>query len=211
MSAPGHDSAPEPARTALVVVDPYNDFLSVGGKGWLLNRATLSKFDTNANLGRLLTHARAKQMPVCFAPHARYRRGLFDQRRFLNPSLYLARLFRTFAVNRWGGRFRNGLGPLADEFVASEHLVSSAFVGTDLDQHLTAAGVQEMVLCGCLSNTCIESTARSAVELGYRVTIIADALAAMSPCDHDAAIESGFPMCAHRVMSTAEWIGAMQQ
>ncbi|WP_379554558.1 isochorismatase family protein [Qipengyuania sp. DGS5-3] len=63
-----------------------------------------------------------------------------------------------------------------------------------------------VALCGCLSNTCIESTARSAIELGYRVTIVSDALAAMSVTDHDAAIETGFPMCAHSVISTDEWI-----
>ncbi|WP_298301793.1 cysteine hydrolase family protein [uncultured Erythrobacter sp.] len=198
-------------KSSLVVVDPYNDFLSVGGRAWLLNRATLNAHNTNANLGQLLDHARSIGVPVCYAPHARYRKGLFDHRKYLNPSLYLARFFRTFDAKGWGGRFKKGLEPRPGEFVAKEHLVSSGFVGTDLDDHLKHEGVDHIILCGCLSNTCIESTARSAIELGYRVTIIVDALAAMSEADHDAAVTSGFPMCAHHVTSAEDWISEKRQ
>ncbi|WP_298300612.1 cysteine hydrolase [uncultured Erythrobacter sp.] len=174
-----------------------------------MNRATLKRLSTNANLVRVLSHARAPGLKVCYAPHARYCKGLFDHRQFLNPSIYLARFFRTFSAAGWGGRFRKGLEPRPGEFVASEHLVSSGFVGTDLHENLSRANITHVVLCGCLSNTCIESTARSAIELGYRVTIVSDALAAMSVADHDAAIETGFPMCTHAVISTEDWIGEM--
>ncbi len=197
---------PARAKAALLLVDPYNDFLSAGGRAWLLNRSTLTKLDTIRHLEQVLSHARAIGQPVCFVPHARYRRGMFDQRRHLNPSTYLAKFFQTFSAKGWGGRFRKGLEPLPGEFVADEHLVSSGFVGTNLHEHLSDLGVRDITLCGCLSNTCIESTARSAIELGYRVTIITDALAAMSEADHEAAIVSGFPMCAHRTMSAREWI-----
>lgn len=189
------------AQSALVVIDPYNDFLSPGGKGWLLNRATIRALDTNTNLERALKHCRDHNVHVCYAPHAQFRQGLYERRQYLNPSAYLAQVFRTFRQNSWGGRFRNALQPRQGDFVASEHLVSSGFVGTDLHDHLSALGITDLILCGCLSNTCVESTARSAIELGYRVTILQDALAAMSLADHDAAIVSGFAMCAHQVIS----------
>ncbi|GAB5482613.1 MAG: cysteine hydrolase [Parasphingorhabdus sp.] len=194
-------------KVALVIVDPYNDFLTAGGRAWLFNRATLKKLKTVTNLEQILAHARATGMTVCFAPHARYRRGMFDHRRYLNPSTYLAKFFQTLSAKGWGGRFRNGLEPEPGEFVAKEHLVSSGFVGTDLGEHLSREGVEEIILCGCLSNTCIESIARSAIELGYHVTILTDALAAMSEADHGAAVASGFPMCANRTMSSRDWIG----
>ncbi len=197
-------------KTALVVIDPYNDFLSFGGKSWLLNRATLRALDTNKHLEQLLGAARSAGMTICFAPHARYRAGVFDGRQFLNPSIYLARFFQTFSDGKWGGRFRKDCSPLPSEFVASEHLVSSGFVNTDLDEHLRKNGIDRLVLCGCLSNTCIESTARSAIELGYRVTIMSDALAAMSMADHQAATQTGFPMCAHEVISTSSFIGRLE-
>ncbi|GAB5482625.1 MAG: cysteine hydrolase [Parasphingorhabdus sp.] len=197
-------------KTALAVIDPYNDFLSFGGKSWLLNRATLRALDTNKHLEQLLDAARSVDMTICFAPHARYRTGAFDGRRYLNPSIYLARFFRTFTDGKWGGRFRKGCSPLPSDFVAREHLVSSGFVNTDLDEHLREKGIENLVLCGCLSNTCIESTARSAIELGYRVTIISDALAAMSKADHEAATQTGFPMCAHEVISTSSFIGSLK-
>ncbi len=196
-------------KTALVVIDPYNDFLSFGGKSWLLNRATLHALDTNKHLEQLLAAARSVGMTICFAPHARYRAGVFAGRQYLNPSIYLARFFRTFSDGKWGGRFRKGCSPLPSEFVANEHLVSSGFVNTDLDDHLRNEGIERLVLCGCLSNTCIESTARSAIELGYHVTIISDALAAMSMADHEAAMHSGFPICAHEVIATSRFIGGL--
>ncbi len=204
------NGAIEEDKTALVVIDPYNDFLSFGGKSWLLNRATLHALGTNKHLEQLLAAARSVGMTICFAPHARYRAGMFASRRYLNPSIYLARFFRTFSDRKWGGRFRNGCSPLPSEFVASEHLVSSGFVNTDLDDHLRKEGIERLVLCGCLSNTCIESTARSAIELGYRVTIISDALAAMSMADHQAATQTGFPMCAHEVISSSSFIGSLK-
>ncbi|MBD2840861.1 cysteine hydrolase family protein [Erythrobacter rubeus] len=196
----------DPSRTALIVIDPYNDFLSAGGKGWLLNRATIKALGTNANLERAIDYCRNNSIHICFAPHARYRKGLFDRRRYFNPSVYLARIFQTFARSGWGGKFRKSVSPEVGDFVASEHMVSSGFVGTDLHEHLASRNISRLLLCGCLSNTCVESTARSAIELGYDVTILSDALAAMTMADHRAAMESGFPVCADRVISVEQLV-----
>ncbi len=193
-------------KTALILIDPYNDFLSVLGKSWLLNRATLKGLGTNDNLARALAYCRKTGIAVCYAPHARYRKGLFDQRRYLNPSAYLAAFFQTFSQGAWGGRFRKSLQPQEGEFVAKEHLISSGFVGTDLHDHLRSKSITDVILCGCLSNTCVESTARSAIELGYRVTILSDALAAMSLKDHEAALSSGYKICAHQVIPTSTFV-----
>lgn len=197
-------------KTALIIIDPYNDFLSFPGKSWLLNRATLNALGTNQNLVKALELARSISMTVCYAPHARHHKGVYDQRRFFNPSSYLAEWFRTFRRGGWGGAFRKGLEPQEDEFVASEHLISSGFVGTDLHEHLQSKSVTHLVLCGCLSNTCVESTARSAIEYGYHVTILSDALAAMSLRDHEAAIVSGFRMCAHELTTVDAFATALQ-
>jgi nicotinamidase-related amidase len=68
--------------------------------------------------------------------------------------------------------------PRRGEVVVSAHDVSSAFGGTDLDLHLRSLDVDEIVACGLLANTCIESTVRQGVDLGYRVTVLTDAVAA---------------------------------
>jgi ureidoacrylate peracid hydrolase len=51
----------------------------------------------------------------------------------------------------------------------------SAFAGTDLDQHLRAAKVERITVCGFMTNFCCESTARSAHDLDYFVDFVVDA------------------------------------
>lgn len=194
------------SSTALVVVDPYNDFLSFPGKAWVLNRETIHDNKAMRNIAKVLEAFRLRRMLVTFAPHARYVAGIYDSRRFLNPSIYLAKLVELFKKDSWGGRFHRDLRPRMEEFVASEHLTSSGFVNTDLHEKLESVGIETLVLCGCLSNTCIESTARSAIELGYQVVIIEDALVAQSAHDHAAAVESSFPLICHSLVRTQDFL-----
>ena len=190
--------------TAVVVIDPLNDFVSRRGKGWLLLRPVVGRVDLIANLQRVLTAARQSGVQVVYAPHHRYRPDESPPR-FPNPSQFLGRRNRFFSDGRHGGKFHSALAPEAGEFVASEHPVSSAFGGTNLDLHLRGAGINHIVICGLLTNTCVESTVRQGVDLGYHVTVLHDAVASWSHRDHDAAIEGTLPLVAHRLMTVAEF------
>lgn len=53
----------------------------------------------------------------------------------------------------------------------------NAFVGTDLEQQLRAAGVESIVLAGFMTHMCINSTARGAFNLGFQPTVVAAATA----------------------------------
>lgn len=70
----------------------------------------------------------------------------------------------------------------------------SAFAGTDLDRRLAEQGIDELVLCGLLTNFCVESTARDAFDRGYRVRVVSDATATMSAAQAEHASEHIFPM-----------------
>jgi len=63
-----------------------------------------------------------------------------------------------------------------------------AFRGTGLDAYLRDQGIGTVVLTGFLSDVCVESTARSALELGYDVAVVEDRSAALDPDRHAAAI-----------------------
>ncbi|WP_299476667.1 isochorismatase family protein [Cypionkella sp.] len=65
--------------------------------------------------------------------------------------------------------------PLPGEAVFIKH-GSSAFIGTGLADHLTAEGLTELVIVGGAANYCVESTARMAGDLGYKSTVVGDAL-----------------------------------
>ena len=53
---------------------------------------------------------------------------------------------------------------------------SSGFVGTPLQAILQDASVDRVILCGATANHCVESTTRSAADLGYRPIYVADAV-----------------------------------
>ena len=68
------------------------------------------------------------------------------------------------------------LAPIAGEPVI-EKTLPNAFAGTDLQARLEATGRKNLVLAGFMTHMCISSTARAALDLGYRTTIDADSCA----------------------------------
>ena len=52
--------------------------------------------------------------------------------------------------------------------------VNSAFIGTDLEQRLRAAGIKTVVICGATTNHCVETTTRMAGNLGFDACLVRD-------------------------------------
>jgi nicotinamidase-related amidase len=59
-------------------------------------------------------------------------------------------------------------------------LGQSGFANTDLDFRLKQQGIIKMIVIGLLTNTCVESISRFAMELGYHVTLVKDELSDLS-------------------------------
>jgi len=55
--------------------------------------------------------------------------------------------------------------------------VNSAFIGTGLEEHLRAEGIESLVLVGLTTNHCVSTTARMAGNLGFRTFVVEDATA----------------------------------
>jgi nicotinamidase-related amidase len=81
--------------------------------------------------------------------------------------------------------------------VESDHRVTKktwgSFTGTDLHDYLQKAGVTQVVLAGIATSIGVESTARSAYELGYHVTLVTDAMTDLDPEAHRNSLERVFP------------------
>ncbi len=77
-------------------------------------------------------------------------------------------------------------GAIADEVAprAGEQTIvknyPSAFVGTELQEKLSAAGTKDLILAGFMTHMCVNSTARAAFNLGFRPTVVASTTATRS-------------------------------
>ena len=74
------------------------------------------------------------------------------------------------------GAIVDAVAPKPGEHRVVKNLPSS-FVGTDLEEHLRGAGVENLVLAGFMTHMCVNSTARSAFNLGFAPTVVAGATA----------------------------------
>lgn len=75
-----------------------------------------------------------------------------------------------------GRGFHADVAPLDGEAVVMKDDVN-AFLGTDLQARLQAAGIKRVVVCGMQTHMCVEGAARAAADLGYEVVVVADACA----------------------------------
>jgi nicotinamidase-related amidase len=78
-----------------------------------------------------------------------------------------------------------------------DHLVTKqrwgAFLGTDLNDYLRGCGVTQVVLTGIATSAGVESSARSAHDLGYNVALIVDAMTDRDADAHRHCVENIFP------------------
>ncbi len=197
-------TAYDPARTALLFVDPYNDFLSEGGKLWPRVAEVAQAVNLHEHLRAITAAVRAAGIPVFIVPHHRAEPG--DLAGWDHPTPYQqggAKL-QVFAKGSWGGEWHPDFAPRDGDTVVKEHWNGSGFANTDLDFLLKQRRVSHLVIIGLIANTCIESTARFGVELGYHVTLVRDATAAFSHEAMHAAHDINAPAFAHAVLTTAE-------
>ncbi|MDX3974513.1 isochorismatase family cysteine hydrolase [Shinella sp.] len=82
------------------------------------------------------------------------------------------------------GKVIDELAPLEDEIVFPKSS-SSVFVSTQIDYVLRNLGVKQLVLCGLLTDQCVESAVRDACDLNYLVTLVPDACGTYSEERHD--------------------------
>jgi len=193
-------------RTALLLVDPYNDFLSEGGKLYGLIKETAEQVDLFTNLRTILAAVRNAGVQVFIVPHHRYREGDYEQWQHLSPMQQAAKDSKVFAAGSWGGEWHPEFGPKPGDVIVKEHWAQSGFANTDLDEQLKQHGIQKLILVGMTANTCIESTARFGMELGYHVTLVRDATAAFSVEALHVAHDVNASMFAHAVLTTSEVI-----
>ncbi|MFG1932201.1 isochorismatase family cysteine hydrolase [Mycobacterium sp. NPDC048908] len=195
--------------TGLVVIDPYNDFISDGGKVWDRLKGVAEAVGCVPNMLEVLDTARRAGIRVFYALHHRYRPGDYETWTYIAPIQRAAWHRKTFEDGTWGGELRRGFEPQPGDVVAQEHWCSSGFANTDLDVLLKKHGIHKLIVIGLIAHTCVEATVRFAAEIGYEVTMVRDATADYSDEEMHAALDVNMPNYATAVVTTSEIVRAI--
>ena len=196
-------------RTALLVIDPVNDFLSEGGAAWDLTKNTLKLHDVVGSLRRAIDGAREKGVPVIFGPMAYTEEDYVDEQ--LQRKTGINRIMferKMFLAGSWGADFHPELQPLADEIILLPHKGTDVFE-TDLPDHLERLGITHLVIAGMTANLCCGSTGRRAGEIGYDVTFLSDAIGSENVPSYEASVTLNFPLVGNGVMEVDEFLAAL--
>jgi nicotinamidase-related amidase len=89
-----------------------------------------------------------------------------------------------FRPGQIGAEFQDALLPLAGEHVMEKN-VPDAFTHSSLERWLRVRDIERVVIVGVSTNNSVESTARSAGNLGFRTAVVADATFAFARVDLD--------------------------
>ena len=195
--------------TALLVIDPYNDFISEGGKIWDRIKLVAEANNCVPNMFEVLNAARKAELRIFYALHHRFCSGDYENWKYLAPIQQAAWRSKVFESGTWGGQIRSGFEPQPGDTVALEHWCSSGFASTDLDLQLKKHGIDKLIVIGLIAHTCVEATVRFAAELGYEVTVVKDATADYSNEEMHAALDVNLPNYAGAIVTTDEIVQAL--
>ena len=195
--------------TALLVIDPYNDFISEGGKFWSHLKTVAEANNCVPNMLQLLKAARAAKIRIFYPLHRRYRTGDYETWKYLAPIQKRTWSSKAFEYGTWGGEIRKEFEPQTGEIVIQEHWCSSGFANTDLDLQLKKHGIHQLIVTGLIAHTCVEATVRFAAELGYDITMVRDATTDYSDVEMHAALEVNMPNYASAIVTTDEIVEAI--
>jgi len=174
-------------RTALVLTDPQNDFVSPEGVTWGVVGASVTANNTVDHIGQLLKAAKKNDIPVFVSPHYYYPTD--DGWMFggaVETMMHGIDMFsRQGALNLEGfsGSGADWLEvykPYIEDgktVVTSPHKVYGP-ESNDLILQLRKRGMDKVILAGMSANLCVESHLRELLEAGFEVTVVTDATAA---------------------------------
>jgi nicotinamidase-related amidase len=207
-------------RTALVITDPQNDFLSPDGVTWGVVGESVTENNTVANIEMLLKTAKQNDIPVFVSPHYYYPTdhgwqfggalevlmhniGMFDRAGPLSLT----------GFEGSGADWLTLYKPLIDDgetIVASPHKVYGPETN-DLALQLRKRGVDKVILAGMSANLCVEAHLRELIERGFEVAVVKDATAAAKVPDgngYESALVN-FRFIANAVWTTEQAIKAL--
>ncbi len=203
------------ARTALVITDPQNDFLSPKGVTWGVVGKNVTENNTVENIETLLKTAKAQGIQVFISPHYYYPTdhgwhfegalerlmhdiGMFDRKGALTTEGFEG------SGADWLERYKPYIND-GVTVITSPHKVYGPETN-DLVLQLRKRGIDKVILGGMSANLCTESHMRELLEQGFEVAVVSDATAAAQVEEGDGyeAAMINFRFIANTVWTTEE-------
>ena len=205
----------EKGRTALVITDPQNDFLSPRGVAWGVVGKSVEANNTVENIEILFKTAKDNGIPVFISPHYYYPHdhgwkfggaleklmhniGMFDRKDPLSVEDFEG------SGADWLERYKPYIND-GKTTVTSPHKVYGPETN-DLVLQLRKQGIDKVILAGMSANLCTESHMRELLEQGFEVAVVSDATAAAQVEEGDgyAAALVNFRYIANTVWTTKQ-------
>lgn len=206
-------------RTAVIVIDMQNAFVSKGGMFDLWDIDVSKNQKVIEPIKRITSIARAKGFKVIHIAH-QYSPDLHDSGGPSSPNWHKRMLTSYHKHPEWRDKlqFRGTWGAdIVDELKPQDGdiLVSkprySAFFGTNLDTILKTYNVKYLVFIGVATNICVEASVRDAYYLEYFPILISDATANTGPSFTQEATIFNIKSCYGWVTTTENIVKVMQQ
>mmetsp|Transcript_18025 Transcript_18025/g.22064 ORF Transcript_18025/g.22064 Transcript_18025/m.22064 type:complete len:253 (+) Transcript_18025:2-760(+) len=183
----------DPKETALVLIEYQNEFTSEGGGLHDAVKECMTATGTLENSKKLMDHARYTGCTIIHVPIT-FDKGHTEISKDPYGILAGVKEGQLFTDGTWAAEFCDIMKPGPGDMVAKGKRGLCAFQSTNLDFILRQNGCKNLVLSGFLTNCCVESTMRTAYELGYKVYTVKDCCAATSIEGQNAAYEHTFGM-----------------
>jgi nicotinamidase-related amidase len=161
----------DPSRTALIIGDMQNDFVTESG-----TLVVPSAEGTVPTIRNLLDLARESGMRVVFVQ---------DTHRDGDPEWEI--WGEHCREGSWGWKVVDGLAPREDEVTIRKPRYD-AFYGTQLEHMLRVWGVDTLVICGTVANICVHYTASSAAMRWFNVIVPSDCISSFNDFDMEASL-----------------------
>ncbi len=222
MALPDPGMTIDPDRTALVVTDPQNDFLSPDGVMWGVVGKSVTENNTVDNIGALFKAAKDADLPVFVSPHYYFptdhkwhfegalEKLMHDVNMFDRPSALSVDGFEGSGAD-WLERYKPYIED-GETIIASPHKVYGP-ENNDLILQLRKRGIDKVILAGMSANLCTEAHMREFLEQGFEVAVVRDATAAAIVDEGDGyqAALVNFRFLANTVWTTDEAVELMTQ
>ena len=185
-----------PKETVVVLIEFQNEFASPSGGLYEAVKEVLEKNQTIPNTVDLVAKARAKGVQLIYVPIA-----FSEDYREMQPLpfgiLKGVKDGKLFIKGSKGAEIIDELKPQAGDLVLEGKRGLCGFASTNLDFILRQHGFKNVALAGFLTNVCVESSMRSAYDLGYNVITLTDCTATTSMEIQEFTVKNNYPIYSH--------------